>query len=119
VLAEKELAEKPDSPRLIGKLVDYYAMSGDSTRALEMIERAKPYIEKDDDIMYKVGSAYEKMGKHSAAMKQLANAVRHGYALALIEADPVLRELNANPVFQEMTHTEAVADGASAAKNTH
>ena len=119
VLAEKELAVKPDSPRLIGKLVDYYAMSGDSTNALAMIERAKPYLEKDNDIMYKVGSAYEKLGKHSAAIKQLASAVRHGYALTLIQADPVLRDLVLNPVFQEMTRNEAVADGASAAKNSH
>jgi len=119
VLAEKELAVKPDSPRLIGKLVDYYAMSGDSTNSLAMIERAKPYLEKDNDIMYKVGSAYEKLGKHSAAIKQLASAVRHGYALTLIQADPVLRDLVLNPVFQEMTRNEAVADGASAAKNSH
>lgn len=119
VLAEKELAVKPDSPRLIGKLVDYYAMSGDSTNALAMIERAKPYLEKDNDIMYKVGSAYEKLGRHSAAVKQLANAVRHGYALSLIQADPVLKGLVENPVFQEMTRNEAVADGASAAKNNH
>jgi tetratricopeptide (TPR) repeat protein len=71
LLAEKDLAATPDSPKLIGKLVDYYAMTGDSTRALEMIERAKPYLEKDDDMMYKVGSACEKIGRRSAAMKHL------------------------------------------------
>ena len=119
LLAEKDLAATPDSPKLIGKLVDYYAMTGDSTRALEMIERAKPYLEKDDDMMYKVGSACEKIGRRSAAMKHLTNAVRHGYALPLIQADPILKDLVANPVFQEMTRTEAVADGASATKNSN
>jgi hypothetical protein len=69
--------------------------------------------------MYRVGSAYEKMGDRALAMKHLGNAVHHGYALALIRSDPVLHDLIADPRFQEMTRTEAAAEGASAATHTH
>ena len=115
--AEAALEKDPDAADLIARLVDYYAMSGDSTRALTMITRAEPFLEKDEKVMYRVGSAYEKMGKRAPAMTHLANAVRHGYPLPLITADPVLRELVVDPRFQEMTRTEEVADGASAAKH--
>jgi tetratricopeptide (TPR) repeat protein len=117
-LAEKDLAAKPDAPDMIAKLVDYYAMSGDSVRAFTMIERASPYLEKDREVMYRVGSAYEKLGRRRSAIHHLANAVRHGYALPLILADPVLQDLITDPVFKEMTSNEAVADGAGATKGS-
>jgi hypothetical protein len=82
-----------------------------------MIARAEPFIDSNTDVMYRVGSALEKLGDRSAAMHHLGNAVRHGYALLLIKHDPVLKELVEDPVFVEMTRTDEAAEGASAATN--
>jgi serine/threonine-protein kinase len=116
--AETALKASPDSPDIIADLVDYYAMTGDSTRARAMITRAQPYLEKDEKVMYRVGSAYEKLGERDMALHQLANAVRHGYPLPAILDDPVLRNLVHDLRFDEMVRNQVAAVGAEAARNT-
>jgi tetratricopeptide (TPR) repeat protein len=116
-VAETELSKEPDSAELIARLVDYYAMSGDSLRARAMIARAEPFLDDDSYVMYRIGSALEKLGDRSVAIHHLGNAVRHGYAKLFIERDPVLRDLIADPVFQQMTRNDEAAEGASAATN--
>jgi tetratricopeptide (TPR) repeat protein len=118
-LATSELDSNPNSPDLIARLVDYYAMVGDSLQARAMIARAEPFLQKDSDVMYRVGSACEKLGDRALAMKHLANAVRHGYQWPLIRSDPSLRDLVKDGRFLKMINIDAAAEGASAATHTH
>ncbi|HKW13330.1 MAG TPA: protein kinase [Candidatus Krumholzibacteria bacterium] len=117
-LAEKALASTPESPRLVARLVNYYAMSGDSVRAREMIARAEPFLQKDSEVMYYVGSACEKLGNRPLAMRHLANAVRHGYQLSLIKSDPTLHDLVRDDRFLKMISIVDAADGAKAVSNS-
>lgn len=114
--AEDALKATPDSPEIIGYLIDYYAMTGDDVRAREMIRRAEPFLMKDSSVMYRVGSAYEKLGDRDLALHQLGNAFRHGYPLPQILRDPVLRDLVTDDRFQELIRAESTADGTQAAQ---
>jgi serine/threonine-protein kinase len=117
-LARGRLADKPNDSGLIGNLIDYCAMSGDTACAREMLARAEPLLHDDRNMMYRVGSAYETLGERELALHHLGNAFRHGMALPEIVGDPALRELVADPRFQEMVRSQAAAEGAKSASTS-
>jgi len=114
-LADARLADKPDDHQLVGNLIDYYAMSGDSTQAMALIARADSIVGDDEHLMYRIGSAYEKLGRREQALHQLGDAFRHGMPLPEIAADPSLRDLVNDPIFKEMVRSQEAADGAKTA----
>lgn len=112
--AEARLMTAPDDANVIGNLIDYYSMSGQDSLTRVMIDRSRSFIADNEQVMYRVGSAYEKLGQRESALNHLGNAVRHGYPIDLIETDPTLAQLVKDPRFLEMVADQSSADAAAA-----
>ena len=113
--ANESLQSNPGDPLLTALLVDYYSMSGDSVDTKIAIANASELLKKDAQVMYSVGSAYEKMGQRELALYHLGNAVRHGFSLQVIRGAPLLDDIEHDPRFQEMMRNQSPAEGATAA----
>jgi serine/threonine-protein kinase len=109
------LERNPGDAMLTAFLIDYYVMSDDTLNTRATITRAGSLAEENARVMYSVGSAYEKMGQRDLALHHLANAVRHGFPLSVIEHAPVLRGIVQDSRFQEVIRGGAADQGAATA----
>ncbi len=109
-LAQKELAQRPDDGVTIAKLGDYYAMMGDTTMALRMIDLASGYSDKD--AFFRIACAYEVLGRREKALQFAGNALRSGWPASLMEREPVLRGMTGDPRFRKMVELSRRAETA-------
>lgn len=101
-LARQRYDLEPQNADVVGRLIDYYAMTDDRENAMAMIGESGVFLTDDADMMYTVGSAYEKMGQRELALKYIGEAVRHEYPIRDIEGDPVLRSLIEDDRYKSM-----------------
>jgi tetratricopeptide (TPR) repeat protein len=116
-LASAELQQDPDNTVLIQDLIGYHAMIGDDTTTRRLIARAESSGTIDDELLYTIGTAYEIMGDRIAALRYLADAVRHGYPVARINGTRELEDLFEDPRFQRMIAAESEEDRSSSPDN--
>ncbi|HET6462425.1 MAG TPA: tetratricopeptide repeat protein, partial [Candidatus Krumholzibacteria bacterium] len=118
-LAESALSHEPDDVELLSYVIDYHAMVEHADSASTLIEHIKPLLKDDEFAMYRVGAVEEKLGHREAALDLIGDAVRHGFPVAELHGDPMLKSLVSDSRFKQMVSTEAAAEGAQAAKNPH
>jgi serine/threonine-protein kinase len=118
-LAESALSRAPDDVELMSYVIDYQAMVEKADSARVLIERIKPLLKDNEVAIYRVGAVEEKLGNREAALDLIGDAVRHGFPVAELRGDPMLKSLVSDSRFKQMVSTEAAADGAQAAKSPH
>lgn len=109
-LAQKRLERRPDDGVTIARLGDYYAMMGDTAAALEMIDLASGYSDKD--VFFRIACAYEVMGYREKSLQFAGNALRSGWPASLMEREPVLRSMTVDPRFRKMVELARRAETA-------
>jgi serine/threonine-protein kinase len=109
-LATQELKTNPEDPFLIGCLIEYYAITGDTARTFQMIAYAESLAIDDVNVLYAIGDAHEIFDNRPAALRYLGEAVRRGFPVAEIEATPELADLVDEPVFQRIISGEDQSD---------
>jgi Flp pilus assembly protein TadD/TolB-like protein len=101
-LAEAARTQHPDDREVLGHLIDYYGMTKQRERALELIEEAAPIAATNSKLMFYVGCAYENLGERENALRYIGDALRYGYPVKFVEAEPTLNELRKDRRFKQM-----------------
>jgi len=101
-MAEEERKVNPRDPEVLSDLAEYYAMIGERTRALSLVQQALSLAPDNIDVMVRAGLIYELLGERDTALEWVGKALEHGYPRALIERLPELQQLQADPRFQRM-----------------
>ncbi len=101
-MALEQLKVNPNDPDVVSNLAEYYAMTGEVTKALSHINQALEMAPKDVEVMYRAGAAYEQLGERDKALHWIGRALENGYSRSEIENQPELRELVADAKYQQL-----------------
>ena len=107
-LAQDQLRVNPREPAAHGALAICWARLGEKNKALEAISTARRESPGDISILFDSVQVYHIAGLRQRALEALAAAVRGGYSLAEIRAEPELAGLRSDPRYQKI-----VGDSAS------
>jgi tetratricopeptide (TPR) repeat protein/TolB-like protein len=113
-LAEGRLTVNPDDPAVLADLADCHAALDDPGRARQEVARALELAPDDVEIQQVAAAVYERLGNRIAALRWMGRALAGGYPRELIERDPSLTALVADPRFPGPRAVEAPAEAGSA-----
>jgi len=101
-LALKNLDTNPNDTDALGVLAGCYAKKNDSTSAAGYIHRALQIKPNDPDLL-DLQAQIDVLGGHTGqALDSLQQAVRNGYSVVEIQADPEFKPLRETPEFQRL-----------------
>jgi serine/threonine-protein kinase len=106
-MAEAQRKINPRNSGILSNLADYYAMTGDRTRSLELVQQALSLAPGDVDVIYRAAQTYENLGQRDTALRWIAKALAQGYARASIERSPGLRDLRTDPRYQRLVESKS------------
>ncbi len=99
-LAEKKREVNPRDLDVLSDLAGYYAMTGDSARALSLLQQIVDLKPDGLKVFFRIGATYERLGRREPALQWIGKALEEGYSLAEIERAPSLRELRKDARFK-------------------
>jgi len=97
--AFKALGVNPADAGVMGIVAIAYAKKGDGSNALRYIRQARQIKREDNELLYKEAVIHTLAGRMDDALKSLGEALRHGYSLEAVKADPELKTLRDKPGF--------------------
>ncbi len=101
-LAQDQLRVNPREPAAHGALAICWAKLGEKNKALEAISTARRESPGDRSILFNSVQVYHLAGLRHRALEALVAAVRGGYSLAEIRAEPELAGLRGDPGYQKI-----------------
>ena len=104
-LTEDILTVNPSDAISTSRLAVYEAKLGRGDAAKRHIGSAESMNPGNADILYRSAVVYALLNDRGTAMKQLANALDHGYSAALARTDDDLASLATNPEFRRRVGT--------------
>jgi serine/threonine-protein kinase len=96
-LLAPRLERAPNDVLLVSRMGLYAARAGDADQALALMARAITLAPDGADVQFRAGLAYELLGRRKLALDAIAHALRLGYPLKFIEAEPDLVALRRDP----------------------
>jgi len=99
--ASESLKLKPSDPKIIADLSSYDAMLGRTEESLALAEQAMALAANDTEVLYRLGEAYEHLGRREDAIRSISRAVENGYAMRALQANPELKKLLEDPRFRD------------------
>jgi serine/threonine protein kinase/tetratricopeptide (TPR) repeat protein len=101
-VGEQALEINPNDVRIASRLGVYYAKVGAPNDALRHANRAVRTNSADPELLYLKAVTLALIGQRDAAMQQLLDALKHGYAVHLALQDDDLRTLRSMREFQNL-----------------
>ena len=101
-LAKEHIRVNPNDPELLINLAGYHAMTGDKSEARDYINRALELAPDNTDVMFRAGSAYERLDEREEALHWLGKAIENGFPESEIMRQPELRDLVDDSRFEAM-----------------
>lgn len=96
LLAER-LERAPNDVSLVSRMGLYAVRSGHKDEAPALLTRALALAPDSADVQFRAGLAYELLGERKRALAALAAALRLGYPVKYVEAEPDLLALRRDP----------------------
>jgi serine/threonine-protein kinase len=96
-LLAPSLERAPNDVQLVSRMGLYSARAGDQEQALALMTRALTLAPTSADVQFRAGLAYELLGRRTLALDAIAKAVRLGYPVKFVEAEPDLVALRRDP----------------------
>ena len=96
-LLEPRVAREKNNPVLLYRLGLYCARIGKKQEAIKWLQKALRLAPGKAVVHFRAGLAYELLSEREVALAELAKAVRLGYPVKLIEAEPDLMALRRDP----------------------
>jgi len=107
-LAEKQLKVNPNDAETLGRLVLFYARTGEPAQAQHYLAAALKITHDDWDTFDVACLVHLEAGERREALKWLGQAVRAGYPRAMLVADPELAILRPDPEFASLAEKAVV-----------
>lgn len=104
-LGEQALSVNAIDATLVSRLGLYYAKVDEPTQAARYADRAAKTNPTDPDVLYLRAVVLALIGQRDAAVKQLEDAIRRGYAFQLALEDDDLASLRSLPAFKRLAAT--------------
>jgi eukaryotic-like serine/threonine-protein kinase len=101
-LAYKELEVNPRRASTMGSLAMYFAKKGDSTQALQFIQRARSIDPTSNQLIYNEAQVRALANHPEEALKSLKEAFQRGYSPEEARNDPELKSLEGRPEFDKL-----------------
>ena len=101
-LANEHLAINPDDGEVLMFLANYLSRVGQSVEANRIIVRALAVLPSDPLSHYFSAVVNNRDGEIEDTISELENAIRFGYSLKNLEADPEFEDLNDHPRFRAL-----------------
>lgn len=101
-LVEERLAINPDDPEDLANLAAYLANTGRGEEARRAAYRAMELAPENPTTHYFAAIAEIRGGSRDTALELLKSAVRHGYSVQLIAADPQFESVRDEGVFKTL-----------------
>jgi len=98
----KEVAVNPKDAARMGRIALYYAKKGDSSKAADLIRRARAIDANDATLIYTQAVVQWLGGRQGDALDSLRQALDKKYSLREIQSDPELSKLVVLPQFAEL-----------------
>ncbi|MFQ5924175.1 MAG: tetratricopeptide repeat protein, partial [Anaerolineales bacterium] len=98
-MAEERRKVTPRDPELLSNLVGYYIRLAQRAKAIQLLEQVLTMASNNPDAMYRVGHAYEQLGRRELALEWIGKALQTGHSLSEIMHEPGLRQLRADERF--------------------
>ena len=102
-MLEQELALKPNDSALLALAATYHAKRGDTSAARTVLERID--LTKADvpsPILFKAAVVEEIAASRTRALTMLETALKRGYSLDEVSADPELLDLRKDPDYHKL-----------------
>lgn len=96
-LLAEQLVRSPNDVLLVSRMGLYAARSGHADEARKLIMRALALAPMTADVQFRAGFAYELLGDRKQALAAIAKALRLGYPVKYVEAEPDLVALRRDP----------------------
>ncbi|PKK82769.1 MAG: hypothetical protein CVT49_11890 [candidate division Zixibacteria bacterium HGW-Zixibacteria-1] len=104
-MAEELRRVNPRDPELLANLAECSAVTGDSARALSLIEQSLDLAPENIIIMARAGVVFEKLGFRDKALKLIMKALDGGYPFTFVKCLPELKGLLADARFENHFET--------------
>ena len=101
-LTYQQLEVNPQDASALGDLAVYYAKKGGTTKALQLISRARAIDGADNSLMYDEAVIDTLAGHAEEALKALDRALASGYSVGEARSDPDLKALRGLPGFEDV-----------------
>ena len=98
----KEVQVNPKDASRMGRIALYYAKKGDSSKAADLIRRARAIDANDATLIYTQAVVQWLNGRQDDALNSLGQALDKKYSLREIQSDPELSKLVALPQFTDL-----------------
>jgi eukaryotic-like serine/threonine-protein kinase len=102
-LLRPQLARVPDDPTFLTRMGVYAAHLADEPDALAWTARGAALAPANPDVQFRAALAYELRGQRALALAHLEHAVKLGYPLAAVAAEPELTALRRDAHYQSLT----------------
>ncbi len=106
-LAMQNLAVNPQDPLILIMIAHYHASAGDREQALQFHARANALAPDDLTVNYNSAVLLSTLDEVEQGMAALEHAVRLGYSVDLIRADPGLAPLRETEAFQALVDPDS------------
>jgi serine/threonine-protein kinase len=102
-LATAQLAVTPNDATLLSQIAVYHAKSGQVAEARRFIDSALAAAPHDPAVLYRSALVLEIAGHRKQSLAALRAAIGSGYAINVVEKDPELASLRADPAYRALT----------------
>jgi tetratricopeptide (TPR) repeat protein len=101
-LATAQLKASPNDATILGDLANAYSMIGDSTQALDFLNRSLAINHTDKELMFTAANVYNQLHQMGPALEWLGKALAAGYSPSVVAKAPALDNLHSNPRYQQL-----------------
>jgi serine/threonine-protein kinase len=101
-LATSQLKASPNDANILGDLANVYSMIGDSTKALDFLNRSLAINHTDKELMFIAANVYNQLQQTGPALEWLGKALAAGYSTSVVAKAPALDNLHSNLRYQQL-----------------
>jgi serine/threonine protein kinase/Flp pilus assembly protein TadD len=96
-LASAELKNSPEDANLVSQLGSYYAHLHQEASALPLLRKSVLLAPSNPEVLFRVGTSYEVLGKRQEALKFIGDALNLGFSVEDAKRSRALQSLRKDP----------------------
>ena len=107
-LASEQLQISPNDAIILGDLASYQSMLGDTSQALDFLNRSLAINHTDKELMFNAALVYNQLHQTGPALEWLGKALQAGYAPSVVAKAAALDNLRSNTRYQQLIQSSQI-----------